>query len=70
MSKLVVALEELRLLKERDQRLALRRHIRAGFDAVERGEHADFDAATVREIGERVKHKGRKRLAGEKTDTK
>lgn len=63
--------EGLRLLKELDQRLeALRRDIRAGFDAVERGEYADFEAATVREIGERVKLKGRKRLAGEKTDTK
>lgn len=60
--------EGLRLLKERDQHLeALRRDIRAGFDAVDRGEYTDFDAATVKELGERVKSRGRHRLANEKT---
>jgi len=55
--------EGLRLLKERDERLAsLRRDIRAGFEAVERGEYTDYDVTNVKELAERVKARGRKRL--------
>jgi antitoxin ParD1/3/4 len=62
--------EGLRLLKERDQRLeALRHDIRAGFDAVERGEFTDYDEGTVKELADRVKARGRKRLADEERKT-
>jgi len=62
--------EGLRLLKERDQRLeALRHDIRSGFDAVERGEFTDYDGGTVKELADRVKDRGRKRLADEERKT-
>ena len=62
--------EGLRLLSERDRRQeALRRDIRAGFAAAERGEYADFDAGNIHELAHRVKARGRKRLAGEKRKT-
>ena len=62
--------EGLRLLKERDQHLeALRHDIRSGFDAVDRGEYTDFDEGNVRELSERVKARGRKRLADETRKT-
>jgi antitoxin ParD1/3/4 len=55
----------LRLLKERDERLeALRRDIRAGFEAVGRGEFTDYDESEVDELADRVKARGRGRLAG------
>lgn len=64
--------EGLRLLKERDQRLeSLRRDVRAGFEAVDRGEYSDYDESNIRELAERVKARGRKRLAEEvKTGTR
>lgn len=62
--------EGLRLLKERDERLqSLRRDIRAGFEAVERGEFEDYDAANVPQLADRVRTRGRKRLADEKLKT-
>jgi antitoxin ParD1/3/4 len=55
--------EGLRLLRERDQRLeALRRDVRAGFEAVERGEYTDFDETNIHDLADRVKARGRKRL--------
>ena len=58
--------EGLRLLKERDLRLeSLRRDVRAGFDAVDRGEFSDYDASNITELAVRVKARGRKRLAEE-----
>ena len=58
--------EGLRLLKERDERLqSLRRDIRAGFEAVDRGEFTDYDKSNVQKLAERVKARGRKRLADE-----
>lgn len=63
--------EGLRLLRERDQRLeALRRDLRAGFEAVERGEFTAYDESNIKELAERVKARGRKRLTEEhlKTD--
>ena len=63
--------EGLRLLKERDQRLeALRHDIRAGFDAVERGEFTDYDERTIQQLADRAKSRGRKRLADEKNTTR
>lgn len=60
--------EGLRLLNERDHRLeALRRDIRVGFEAVDRGEFSEFDEVTVGELSERVKARGRKRLATEQS---
>ena len=62
--------EGLRLLKERDERLqSLRRDIRAGFEAVDRGEFTDYDESNVQELAERVKTRGRKRLADEERKT-
>ncbi len=59
--------EGLRLLRERDQRVeALRQDLRAGFDAVERGEFTDYDATNIQELSTRIKSQGRKRLAVEK----
>ena len=65
--------EGLRLLKERDERLqSLRRDIRAGYEAVDRGEFTDYDESNVQKLAERVKARGRKRLAdeGRKTGTR
>ena len=62
--------EGLRLLKERDERLqSLRGDIRAGFEAVDRGEFTDYDESNVQELAERVKTRGRKRLADEERMT-
>jgi antitoxin ParD1/3/4 len=62
--------EGLRLLRERDHRLeALRRDIRAGFEAVERGEYSDFDESNIRQLAERVQARGRKRLEDEERKT-
>lgn len=62
--------EGLRLLKERDERLqSLRRDIRAGFEAVDRGEFTDYDQSNVQGLAERVKIRGRKRLADEERRT-
>ena len=59
--------EGLRLLKDRDERLeALRRDIRAGLEAVDRGEFTDYDQSNIRKLRDRVKARGRKRLAEER----
>ena len=51
--------EGLRLLKERDEHLeALRRDVRDGFMAVERGEYTDYDARSVKQLAEKVKELG------------
>jgi len=65
-----VVREGLRLLRERDQRIeALRRDIRAGFEAVERGEFTDYDESTIHELGAPVKARGRQRLVDEESGT-
>lgn len=65
-----VVREGLRLLRERDQRLeSLRRDVRAGFEAVERGEFTEYDESNLQELGDRVKARGRNRLAGEERKT-
>ena len=62
--------EGLRLLRERDQRVeALRRDVRAGFEAVERGEFTDYDESNIKELSDRIKDRGRKRLADEELQT-
>ena len=59
-----VVREGLRLLKERDQRLeALRRDVRAGFEAVERGEYTDYDESNIKDLAARDKARGQKRFA-------
>jgi antitoxin ParD1/3/4 len=58
--------EGLRLLVERDEaRESLRRDIKAGFDAIDRGEYTDYDAEGLRQLAERVKARGRKRWEAE-----
>ena len=60
----------LRLLRERDQRVeALRRDVRAGFEAVERGEFTEYDASNIKELSDRIKARGRKRLVEEQLKT-
>ncbi len=62
-----VVREGLRLLIERDRQAeALRRDIRVGFDAVGRGEYADYDATTIHKLADRVKSRGGKRLTAER----
>ena len=56
--------EGLRLLRERDQRVeALRRDVRAGFEAVERGEFTEDNKNNIKKLADRVRVRGRKRLA-------
>jgi len=62
-----VVREGLRLLIERDQRAeSLRSDIRAGFEAVARGEYTAYNATTIQRLAHRVKSRGRKRLAAER----
>jgi antitoxin ParD1/3/4 len=61
-----VVREALRLLRERDERLAELRHVvEIGVAAAERGELVDLNEALV----ERIKANGRKRLAAGKPRT-
>ena len=65
--------EGLRLLRERDQRVeALRRDVRSGFEAVDRGEFTDYDETNMKALADGIKARGRKRLAEEglKTGTR
>ena len=62
--------EGLCLLRERDHRLeVLRRDVRAGFEAVGRGEFTDYDAGNIKELSNRINARGRKRLAEEERKT-
>ncbi|OLC50706.1 MAG: hypothetical protein AUH43_04340 [Acidobacteria bacterium 13_1_40CM_65_14] len=55
-----VVREALRLLKERDQaREHLRADVKAGFDQLARGEGRAYDNASGRQLGERIKSRGR-----------
>jgi antitoxin ParD1/3/4 len=66
-----VVREGLRLLAERDQRLeSLRRDVRAGFEAIKRGEYTDYDATTIQKLADRVNARGRKRLAAEQAKSR
>jgi antitoxin ParD1/3/4 len=59
-----VVREGLRLLKERDDRTAqLRADIRAGFEAIDRGEYEDYDERTTKSLAKGIKKRGRQRLA-------
>ncbi len=61
-----VVREGLRLLRERDQHLeSLRRDVRDGFEAVEAGEFASYDASDIDKLADRVKARGRQRLTEE-----
>jgi len=55
--------QALRLLEERQGREALRADIRAGFEAIERGEYEDYDERTTKDLAEDIKRRGRQRLA-------
>jgi hypothetical protein len=46
-----------------------RNDVRAGFEAVDRGEFTDYDESNVQGLAERVKIRGRKRLADEERVT-
>ncbi len=56
--------EGLRLLRERDERLAsLRAEIRIGFEAIARGDYEDYDERTTKKLAAGIKARGRERLA-------
>jgi antitoxin ParD1/3/4 len=62
--------EGLRLLQERDelreeQLEALRKEIRLGLEQLDRGEATDYDDASLQELFERIKRRGRDRLEKE-----
>jgi antitoxin ParD1/3/4 len=62
-----VVREGLRLLQQREQirreyEEELRRKIREGLDALERGDYEDFNDATLKEFFDRIKREGRSRL--------
>jgi antitoxin ParD1/3/4 len=62
-----VVREGLRLLKKRDDDLEhLRRDVREGFEAIDRGEYTDYDVTTLHRLTEGVKARGRRRLTEEK----
>jgi antitoxin ParD1/3/4 len=62
-----VVREGLRLLNERDHRLAtLRRDVRSGFEAIDRGEFEEYDARTTKQLAQEIKQRGRQRLGEEK----
>jgi antitoxin ParD1/3/4 len=68
-----VVREGLRLLKDRDERHAQRRaQVRAGLDAIERGEFETYGETTTKRLAEDVKRQGRKQLAqvGKKSGTR
>jgi antitoxin ParD1/3/4 len=60
-----VVREGLRLLKDRDDR-QLRADVRAGFEAVDRGEYTDYTASTIKNLAAEVKAAGRRYLASAK----
>jgi antitoxin ParD1/3/4 len=62
-----VVREGLRLLQQREEirreyEEEVRRKIREGLDALERGEYEDFNDATLKEFFDRIKREGRIRL--------
>jgi antitoxin ParD1/3/4 len=60
-----VVREGLRLLKDRDDR-QLRADIRAGFEAVDRGEYTDYTASSIKNLAAEVKAAGRQHVASAK----
>jgi antitoxin ParD1/3/4 len=65
-----VVREALRLLKERDQRLAdLRANVRSGFEAIDRGEFEEYGERTTKHLAQDIKQRGRQRLAEVKKKT-
>ena len=55
--------EGLRLLRDRDNFEALRRDVRQGFEAIERGEYDEFDEKTTKKLASDIKARGLRRLA-------
>ena len=65
-----VVRDGLRLLKERDHRLAqVRTQIRAGFEQMDRGEYLEYDKTTTKDLAEDIKACGRRGLAEMKKKT-
>jgi antitoxin ParD1/3/4 len=57
-----VVREGLRLLKERDNLESLRRDVRAGFAAIDRGEYEEYDENTTKGLATAIKARGRQRI--------
>ena len=65
-----VVREGLHHLNERDRLLeSLQRDVRAGFEAIERGDFSEFDESNIKDLSDRVNARGRKRLAEEALQT-
>ena len=58
-----VVRESLRLMITKDADESLRRDIRIGFEAIERGEYEDYDETTTAKLAADIKSRGRRRLA-------
>jgi antitoxin ParD1/3/4 len=54
--------EGLRLLKERDNLETLRRDIRAGFEALDRGEYEEYNETTTKGLATAIKARGRQHV--------
>jgi len=50
-------------IKQRQCLQSLRADIEAGFDAVERGEYTNYEAASIETLARRVNSRGKRRLA-------
>ena len=61
--------EGLRLLKERDERrqAAVREAIQEGLTQLDRGAYHDYTDATLKDLAQTVKQRGRERLASRRT---
>jgi antitoxin ParD1/3/4 len=56
--------ESLRLLKERDERSAeLRASVWAGFEQINRGEFAEYDEKSAKDLAKDIKTRGREQLS-------
>ena len=49
-----------------DAKAALQEDIRAGFEAIERGEYEDYDEHTIKDLASDIKARGRVALSKEK----
>lgn len=58
-----VVRESLRLLSAKDANESLRRDIRLGFEAIEKGDYDDYDETTTAQLATDIKNRGKRRLA-------
>jgi antitoxin ParD1/3/4 len=61
-----VVREALRVLKERDSQVALRREVQEGFAQIDRGEYEEYDEHTIKNLVSDIEARGKKRLAAKR----